>query len=125
MDMWFVLDTPRDLKKSPSSPSAVKATPQIEQEQPSEIEEETIQVLIYIVFSFLRVFLLSNDMPTQSSDERARRRQPAGWIQMPTCTRYRPTVLCGMVGISSLDLFARKTLSLSMYLVASSNTLAV
>lgn len=42
IDMWFVLGTPRDLKKSPSSSSEVRATRKTEQEQPSEVEEEEI-----------------------------------------------------------------------------------
>eukprot|EP00903_Cladosiphon_okamuranus_P009644 g9177.t1 len=42
MDMWFVLDAPRDWKKSSSSPSksGLKTVWKKEQEQPSEVEEE-------------------------------------------------------------------------------------
>ena len=45
VDMWFVLDTPRDLKKPSSTSSEAEVTREAEQqEQPSEVEEAINEV---------------------------------------------------------------------------------
>ena len=69
MDMWFVLGTPSDLKNSSPSPSGLKASRKsAEQEQPSEVEEEIIEVCMHVVF-FQHVFPPSKlEVRTTSQD---------------------------------------------------------
>lgn len=72
MDMWFVLDTPSDLKKSSTPPSGVKATRKSEQEQPSEVEEEIIEVTYVSYFQQLPSLAIGGDLCASGYDETTR-----------------------------------------------------
>lgn len=75
MDIWFVLETPRDLKKSSSpSSSGLRMSREMEKEQPSEVEEEIMEVRRCCVL-LLNFFLTKGS----ATAKWRRRRRRAGW----------------------------------------------